>query len=182
MWAAGIGFGKSAPERVMPGRTFVLVIVDRDSGEFTVEGPMSDDRPWNRAVVDAQKSGRNVRCFGLGDMIPDAAAAEWQAAHGGQRVAAGSCRLAIFCEVRIRENRTMPGRQRLPGGEPRKASQRNTRRAAPVPPRITPTRRPGDSVRWRGRVGVFQRDAGDGEHCEIVLGPRVYRVPTKELD
>jgi hypothetical protein len=74
----------------MAGRTFVLVLVDRDAGEFTVEGPMSDDRPWMRAVVDAQKAGRNVRCFGLGDMIPDAAAAEWRTTHGGQRVAAGS--------------------------------------------------------------------------------------------
>jgi hypothetical protein len=29
----------------MSGRSFVLVVVDHDSGEFTVEGPMSDDRP-----------------------------------------------------------------------------------------------------------------------------------------
>jgi hypothetical protein len=90
VWAGGFVFGKSALERVMTGRTFVLVVVDRDSGEFTVEGPVSDDRPWNRAVVDAQKAGRNVRCFGMGEMMPNAAAAEWQAAHGGQRVAAGS--------------------------------------------------------------------------------------------
>jgi hypothetical protein len=74
----------------MAGRTFVLVVVDRDTGEFTVEGPVSDDRPWNRAVVEAQKAGRNVRCFSLGDMTPDAAAAEWQTAHGDRRVAAGS--------------------------------------------------------------------------------------------
>ncbi len=74
----------------MAGRTLVLVVVDRDTGEFTVEGPLSDDRPWNRAVVDARKAGRNVQCFSLGDMMPEAAAAEWQAAHGGQRLAAGS--------------------------------------------------------------------------------------------
>jgi hypothetical protein len=74
----------------MAGRTFVLVVVDRDAGEFTVEGPMSDDRPWNKAVVDAQKAGRNVRCFGMGDMPPEAAATEWRTANGGQRIAAGS--------------------------------------------------------------------------------------------
>jgi hypothetical protein len=74
----------------MAGRTFALIVVDRDSSEFTVEGPMSDDRPWNRAVVDAQKAGRDVRCFSMGDITPGAAAAEWQAAHGGQRVAPGS--------------------------------------------------------------------------------------------
>ena len=74
----------------MSGRTFVLIVVDRDTGEFTVEGPMGDDRPWNKAVVDAQQVGRNIRCFAMGDMTPDAAAAEWQEAHGGHRVAAGS--------------------------------------------------------------------------------------------
>ena len=74
----------------MQGRTFVLVVVDRDTGEFTVEGPMTDDRPWNKTVVDAQKVDRNIRCFGMGNMTPDAAAAEWQAAHGGRRIAAES--------------------------------------------------------------------------------------------
>jgi hypothetical protein len=74
----------------LPGRSFVLVVVDRDAEEFTVEGPMTDDRPWNKAVVDAQKVGRNIRCFGLGNMTPNEAAAEWQGTHGGRRIAAGS--------------------------------------------------------------------------------------------
>ena len=39
----------------MTKRQFVLVVVDRSTGEFTVEGPMSDDRLWNSAVVNAQK-------------------------------------------------------------------------------------------------------------------------------
>ena len=34
----------------MTQRKFVLIVVDRDAGEFTVEGPISDDRPWNSAV------------------------------------------------------------------------------------------------------------------------------------
>lgn len=76
----------------------------------------------------------------------------------------------------------MSGRARLPGGEPRKASQRNTRRAGPTPLRIAPAWRPGDQVRWKGRTGVFRRDVGDGEHAEIVLGERVYRVRTGELE
>jgi hypothetical protein len=74
----------------LQGRSFVLVVVDRDTRDFTAEGPMTDDRPWNKAVVDAQKVGRNIRCFGMGAMTPDEAAAEWQAAHGGRRLAAGS--------------------------------------------------------------------------------------------
>jgi hypothetical protein len=75
----------------------------------------------------------------------------------------------------------MSGRARLPGGEPRKASQRKTRRASPVPARIAPSWQPGDRVRWKGRDAVFRRDVGDAEHCEIVIGERVYRVPTQDL-
>ena len=75
----------------------------------------------------------------------------------------------------------MSGRARLPGGEPRKASQRNTRRAAPIPVRVAPTWRLGDPVRWKDRSGTFRRDVGDGEHSEIALGERIYRVRTSEL-
>ena len=71
-------------------RQFILVVVDRDTGEFTIEGPMTDDRPWNSAVVGAQKIGRNIRCFSMGDIAPDVAAAEWQSSYGGHRIAAGS--------------------------------------------------------------------------------------------
>jgi hypothetical protein len=75
----------------------------------------------------------------------------------------------------------MSGRSRLPAGEPRKASQRNSRRAPPIAVRITPTWRAGDNVRWQGRAAVYRRDVGDGEHAEIVIGERVYRVRSKEL-
>jgi hypothetical protein len=73
----------------MTQRQFVLVVVDRDTEEFTVEGPMGDDRPWNHAVVNAQKVGRNLRCFGMGDLAPDVAPAEWRSSHGGHRIAPG---------------------------------------------------------------------------------------------
>jgi hypothetical protein len=52
--------------------------------------PPTTDRPWNWAVVDASKVGRNIRCFRMGDMPPDDAAAKWQLAHSGWRVADGS--------------------------------------------------------------------------------------------
>ena len=74
----------------MTKRQFVLVVVDRDTGEFTVEGPMSDDRLWNSAVVDAQRVGRNIRCFSIGDIAPDVAATEWHSSYGGCRIASGS--------------------------------------------------------------------------------------------
>ena len=36
-------------------------------------------------------------------------------------------------------------------------------------------------LRWQGRTGIFQRDVGDGEHAEIVITERVYRVRINEL-
>jgi hypothetical protein len=60
----------------MTQRQFVLVVVDRDTGEFTVEGPMRDDRTWNSAVVDAKNRDRNIRCFSMGDLAPEIAAVE----------------------------------------------------------------------------------------------------------
>ena len=75
----------------------------------------------------------------------------------------------------------MSGTQRLPGGQPRKASQRHTRRAAPLQPRISRLWRPGERVRWRDRTGVFDRDLGDDEYAEIVIADRTYRVRIADL-
>jgi hypothetical protein len=86
------------------------------------------------------------------------------------------------------EERTWPepdnemwGRAKLPGGKPRKASQRNTRRAGHSPGQIAPAWQSGDAVRWSGRTGTFRRDVGDGEHAEINLAERIYRVRLSEL-
>ena len=70
----------------------------------------------------------------------------------------------------------MTGRSRLPGGEARKASQRNTRRAAPIQTRITPRWQAGDRLQWKGRTGAFSRYFGDGEHAFIVIAERVYQI------
>ena len=75
----------------------------------------------------------------------------------------------------------MSGRSRLPSGEPRRASQKRTRPAAPKPLQIEVPWHPGDRVRWRDRAGTYRRDAGDGEHVEIVIAERVYRVRRAEL-
>jgi hypothetical protein len=74
----------------MKKRQFVLVVVDRDTCEFTVEGPMSDDRLWNSAVVNAQRVGRDIRCFSMGDIALNVAAAKWHSSYGGRRIASGS--------------------------------------------------------------------------------------------
>jgi hypothetical protein len=75
----------------------------------------------------------------------------------------------------------MSGRQRLPAGEPRKASQRRSRRAAPLQARINSVWRAGDQVHWRDRTGLFSRDLGDGEHAEIEIAGRTYRVRVGDL-
>jgi hypothetical protein len=76
----------------------------------------------------------------------------------------------------------MSGRARLPSGEPRKASQRRTRRgpAATVAVRITPTWQPGNKVAWNGYVGTFLRDAVD-DQAEVLINTRTYRVRRAEL-
>jgi hypothetical protein len=54
---------------------FFLVVADRDNGVFTVEGPMIDDTPWNKAVVRAQNNGRNVKCCNGGSSYDEAVGA-----------------------------------------------------------------------------------------------------------
>lgn len=43
-------------------KQFWLVIMDDDRKEFSVEGPMTNDDPWNKAVCEAQEHGRQVHC------------------------------------------------------------------------------------------------------------------------
>jgi hypothetical protein len=74
----------------------------------------------------------------------------------------------------------MTGRNRLPGGEPRKASQKRTRRAGPPATRLTPLWRIGDRVRWHDKAGVFHRDLGDG-NAEVTIANRAYRVRIGDL-
>jgi len=69
----------------------------------------------------------------------------------------------------------MSGRQRLPAGEPHKASQRRTRRAAPLQIHVSRVWRAGDKLHWRDRVGEFHRELGDGELAETVISDRTYR-------
>ena len=75
----------------------------------------------------------------------------------------------------------MTGRTRLPGDEPREASQKRTRRGEAMPTRINPVWRLGDRVSWGGRVGSFVRDLNDGIHAEVRIEQRVYRVRIGDL-
>ena len=38
---------------------FFLLIVDENRKQFTVEGPMTDEEPWHRAVAAARDKGRD---------------------------------------------------------------------------------------------------------------------------
>ena len=75
----------------------------------------------------------------------------------------------------------MTGRSRLPGGEPRKASQRNKRNVSAAPAKISRVWQASMPVLWKGRAGVFRRDVGDGEHAEVLIDGRIYRVRLSEL-
>ena len=75
----------------------------------------------------------------------------------------------------------MTGRSRLSGGEPRKASQRNKRNVGPASAKSSPVWQASMSVLWKGRPGIFRRDVGDGEHAEVAIDGRVYRVRFSEL-
>ncbi len=59
---------------------FFLIIADHDRRVFTVEGPMTDDGPWNLAAGRAREAERSVVCGPAG---PDreALAAAFQQAH-----------------------------------------------------------------------------------------------------
>ncbi len=73
----------------MPSQPFYLVVTDKDEETFSVEGPMTDDRQWNHAVVVAQKSGRRVRCSTATGSSVDDVAREWLQQYSGTQVPSG---------------------------------------------------------------------------------------------
>jgi hypothetical protein len=68
---------------------FYLIVSDTDNETFSVEGPMTDDRQWNHAVVAAQKTGRRVRCSTANGPSAEDAARDWLQRYSGKRVPAG---------------------------------------------------------------------------------------------
>jgi hypothetical protein len=78
----------------MPINPFVLIVADHDNQTFSVEGPMVDDNPWSKPVVDAKEGGkRNINCFvpgGLAKHNAEIAAREYVREFGYTQVPAGS--------------------------------------------------------------------------------------------
>jgi hypothetical protein len=68
---------------------FYLIVTDKNNKTFSVEGPMTDDRQWNRAVVMAQKSGRQVRCSTANASSAEDAARDWLQRYSGKQVPSG---------------------------------------------------------------------------------------------
>ncbi len=71
------------------GAPFYMIITDKDNGAFSVEGPMTDDRLWNHAVVVAQKAGRQVRCLTISGLSAEDAARNWLQRYSGKQALPG---------------------------------------------------------------------------------------------
>jgi hypothetical protein len=97
-------------------KPFYLIITDRDNGTFSVEGPMTDDRSWNHAVVVAQKSGRQIRSSTAKGFSAEDAARNWLQRYSGKRVPAGEI-------VACREETTPIHSQPLPGEASRQRAE-----------------------------------------------------------
>jgi hypothetical protein len=72
-----------------PTEPFYLVVTDHNRGVFTVEGPMTDDRPWKDAATLARNHERRIVCGPTG-ADRDALAAEYRQAHRFAGVPPGS--------------------------------------------------------------------------------------------
>jgi hypothetical protein len=46
-------------QKQTPTEPFFLIVADLDEEFFSVEGPMTDDAPWNLAAGHAQENGRS---------------------------------------------------------------------------------------------------------------------------
>ncbi len=73
-----------------PTEPFYLIVADHRLGVFSVEGPMTDDQPWQSATRHARDNQqRRVVCGPTGS-DRDALAAEYQRAHKLAGVPPGS--------------------------------------------------------------------------------------------
>ena len=68
---------------------FYLIVTDHDRGVFTVEGPMTDDRPWNDAAAYACTHDHHIACGPTG-ADRDELAAEYRREHKLAGVPPGS--------------------------------------------------------------------------------------------
>ena len=72
-----------------PTEPFYLIVTDHDRGVFCVEGPMTDDRPWEAAARFARNNQHRITCGPAGP-DRDALAAEFRRGHNLAGVPPGS--------------------------------------------------------------------------------------------
>jgi hypothetical protein len=72
-----------------PDQPFYLIVTDHDRGVFAVEGPMTDDRPWNEAATYARNHQHRIVCGPIG-ADRDELAAEYRRTHKLAGVPPGS--------------------------------------------------------------------------------------------
>ena len=70
-------------------RPFYLIVIDEDRGAFSVEGPMTDDRPWQSAARKARNHRHRIVCGPTGE-DRDGLAAEFRRTHKLAGVPPGS--------------------------------------------------------------------------------------------
>jgi hypothetical protein len=63
-----------------PGQPFYLIITDHNRGVFAVEGPMTDEQPWQSAAREARNHQCRIVCGPTGT-DRDELAAEYRRAH-----------------------------------------------------------------------------------------------------
>ena len=63
-----------------PAPPFYLIVTDHDRGMFAVEGPMTDERPWQDAATIARNHQRRIAC-GPAGANRDELAAEYRRVH-----------------------------------------------------------------------------------------------------
>jgi hypothetical protein len=68
---------------------FFLIVADFDQGVFCVEGPMTDDRPWKDAALNARNHERSIECGPTG-LDRDALATAYHHTHRLAGVPPGS--------------------------------------------------------------------------------------------
>jgi hypothetical protein len=78
-----------APSGPHPNAPFFLIVADHDRGFFSVEGPMTDDGPWNLAAGRARENSRRIVCGPTG-ADRDALAIDYQKTHGLRGVPPGN--------------------------------------------------------------------------------------------
>jgi hypothetical protein len=62
--------------------SFFLIVVDEDRKQFAVEGPLTDHKPWSRAIAAAQGEGRKIRCCNISEKTRTDTIAMWRRHYG----------------------------------------------------------------------------------------------------